>query len=412
MKLAAVDTIKSEIPPLPDFIETLKDILKAKSTHPVMIDGGGRVLKGIEVYASLWALGAGLVPVAEQAEELGERVPLEALDYYRSLMKNPGRVFESVAELAEKDAPTPLVRLKSLSKNGARVWAKLEWYHPFSLSIKDRVASAMISHALKKGLLKHPRLFEPTSTNTGLGLVGLGNFYGLKTRIYLPSTAQRCVDYLFAAMGAEVSRRSVPLTTQLIREVIEDAGREGAVVLNQFENDLNLIAHLRGTAKELDYQVKIKGLKPRLIVSGMGTSGHISALSLYFKNMYGGVKVYGVQPSQGSFIPGLRRVETGMKWIKYAELDGVLDVSLEEALEGVIQVSRSDGILLGLSAGAAAQALSKLIDEGGVEGDAILIVPDHGVKYIELLETILARPCINGSGENAESKIRNTPLKP
>ncbi|MEM4436738.1 MAG: pyridoxal-phosphate dependent enzyme [Thermosphaera sp.] len=399
MRLAAVEMIKSEIPPLSDFIETLKDILRAKSTHPIMIDQNGRVLRGAEVYASLWALGAGLVPVAEQVEELDERVPLEALDYYRSFMENHERVFENVAELAEKDAPTPLVKLKSLSKNNVRVWAKLEWYHPFSLSIKDRVASAMISHALKNGLLKHQRLFEPTSTNTGLGLVGLSNFYGFKTRIYLPSTAQRCVDYLFAAMGAEVSRRSVPLTTQLVREVIEDAEREGAVVLNQFENDLNLIAHLRGTAKELDYQVKIKGLKPRLIVAGMGTSGHISALSLYFKNMYGGVRVYGVQPSQGSFIPGLRRIETGMKWIKYAELDGVVDISLEEALEGVIQVSRNDGILLGLSAGAAARALSRLVDEGGVEGDAILIVPDHGVKYIEMLETILARPCVNESSE-------------
>lgn len=400
VRLIPIGVVESEIPPLADFLEALKQVLKTKSATPVLLDGDGRVLKGVEVFASLWALGAGLVPVAEDERELSARIPLESLDFYRSITEHPERVYESVAELAEKDAPTPLVKLRSLSRKDVRVWAKLEWYHPFSLSIKDRVASAMISHAMRNGLLKHSRLFEPTSTNTGLGLVGLGNFYGLKTRIYLPSTAQRCVDYLFTAMGAEVVRKNAALTTQLIKEVLEDADKEGAVVLNQFENDLNLIAHLRGTARELDYQLRSKGLKPGLIVAGVGTSGHISALALYFKNMYSNVKVYGVQPSPGSFIPGLRRVETGMKWIKHVDLDGIVDVSLEEALQGVIKVSRKDGILLGLSAGAVAHALDKLVEEIAIEGDAVLIVPDHGIKYIELLETLLARQCMDSNNGN------------
>lgn len=185
---------------------------------------------------------------------------LESLDLYRGAVGDPARVYDSVAELAARDSPTPLVRLRSFGGR-ARVWAKLEWYHPFSLSIKDRIAAAMLLDAVERGLLKPgDRIYEPTSTNTGLGLVGLGNFLGIRARVYLPSTAQRCVDYLFEAMGAEVVRKASPITTAMIGEVLEEARRDGALVLNQFDNDMNLVAHLRGTAKEIDYQLRSRGL--------------------------------------------------------------------------------------------------------------------------------------------------------
>lgn len=114
------------------------------------------------------------------------------------------------------------------------MWAKLEWYHPFSLSIKDRVAWYMLSRLLDEGV-KPGRLYEASSTNTGMALVGLGNYYGFKTRIYPPSTAQRCVDYVFQAMGAEVKRENTPITIGLLSRVLLEASRDNAVVLNQFE---------------------------------------------------------------------------------------------------------------------------------------------------------------------------------
>ncbi len=204
---------------------------------------------------------------------------------------------------------------------------------------------------------------------------------------------QKCVDYLFLAMGADVVRKESPLTVAMINSVLLDAARDGAIVLNQFENDLNFIVHLKYTAKEVDYQLRSSGITPRAIIGGLGTSGHMSAISLYFKNRYSDVDVYGVQPAEGSTIPGLRRVETGMKWARYAELNKVVDVKLEEAFNTVIDVARSDGLLVGLSGGAVLYALRRLAEDGVVRGDVVAIIPDHGVKYIEILESLVTKLC-------------------
>lgn len=393
MRLIPLSEVRGPRPRFEEIVEGVRRALGSGRVPPLFLDREKNVIGNEWAYAALWALGTGYAPVAESESELGREVELEALDLYRGVVGDPARVYDSVAELAARDSPTPLVRLRSF-EGPARAWAKLEWYHPFSLSIKDRIATAMLLDAIERGLLRPgDRIYEPTSTNTGLGLVGLGNFLGIGARVYLPSTAQKCVDYLFGAMGAEVMRKDTPITTAMIGEVLEEARRDGAAVLNQFDNDMNLVAHLRGTAKEIDYQLRSRGIRPSAIVAGMGTSGHISALSLYFKSRYGGVKVYGVQPSQGSAIPGIRRVETGMKWVHGVEVDEIIDISLEEAFAGVLYVARKDGILLGLSAGAAAYALAKLAEEGKVSGDVVMVAPDHGIKYIEIIESLIARAC-------------------
>jgi len=130
----------------------------------------------------------------------------------------------------------------------------------------------------------------------------------------------------------------------------------------------------------------------------LGTSGHLSALAFYFKNKYGDVKVYGVQPSRDSFIPGLRRVETGMKWLKHVELDGILDVSIEEAFKTVVEVARGEGLLVGLSGGAVLYGVRELVERGELDGDVVAVIPDHGLKYIELLEFLLDK-CVEDHEE-------------
>lgn len=393
MKLIELSMIRSHPVSLESYIDELRYILRSWSTRLVMVDPGYEVVENQNVYSALRALRVRYVPVAENEGELGDLVKLDLLDVFHNVVPGSAtRVYGSVVELLERDLPTPLVKLKYLEGEKRRIWAKLEWYHPLSLSIKDRIALGLVKEAFERGLLASNRVvYEATSTNTGLALAGLANFYGFKLRVYLPSTAQRCVDYLFKALGAEVVREDAPITTALLDKVLREAERDGAVVLNQFYNDANFTTHLATTAKELDYQLGSIGVRPRAIICGLGTSGHASAISFYFKSKYGDVKVYGVQPSPGSIIPGLRRVDTGMKWVQYAELDGVVDVSLEEAFSAVLEAARIDGTIFGLSGGAVLYAAKKLAEEGSVDGDVVVVIPDHGVKYVELLEYLVEK---------------------
>ena len=337
----------------------------------------------------------------EALEMLGCRVPprpgryaLEELGLYDDISPPPLRVFESTEELLWRNWPTPLVKLRSLSRGGVGVWAKLEFYNPFSMSVKDRIGWSMVREYLARNPGARVILYEATSTNTGLALAAMAAIRGLKARLYLPSTVQKASDVLLAAMGAEVCRRPGSITVELIDEVDEEARRAGAVHLNQFENDANFKVHLRYTAKELDLQVRSAGLRLRGIVGGLGTSGHMSAISLYFKSRYGdSVRIYGVQPAPGTAIPGIRRIETGMKWVHLVRFDGVLDVAPEEAIEHVLRVARSEGILIGLSAGAVTAAFERLLERGELEaGDYVVVYPDQGFKYVEQLSSYLQRP--------------------
>ncbi|MEM4101068.1 MAG: pyridoxal-phosphate dependent enzyme [Desulfurococcaceae archaeon] len=397
MKFVDVEELetKTRLLPLEEYIELLEITIRKWKTRPLMLGkSSSPTEEDSKLFSVLWSLGTRYVPIADHTDEMKLEVSLDELDVFHNVRGNPVRVYDSVVSLVAGDLPTPLVKLKSLSNSKVRVWAKLEWYHPFSLSIKDRTAWYMLVNAIKTGYLSSGKtIYEPTSANTGLGLVGLANYYGLKIRVYLPYTTQKCMDYVFATMGAEVVRKNVPITTAKVNSVLLEAARDGAVVLNQFENDLNFIVHLKYTAKEIDYQLRSVGVKPSAIIGGLGTSGHVSAISVYFKNRYENVKVFAVQPSGESSIPGIRRVETGMKWLRTAKIDKVVDVSLEEAFQGIIHVARKDGILIGFSGGAVIYALNELIESGEVEGDVVAVIPDHGVKYIELMQSLLTKAC-------------------
>ncbi len=372
------------------FLKLSGDILRFGGvSKAIVIDRYNNVVKGNDLCDALRRLGCVYAPVTinEDSETLARLVTLEELGFYEDIKPEPMRVFRSTLELLYRNWPTPLVRLESLSSKEVNVWCKLEWYNPYSCSVKDRIAWYMLKKAFEE-LGRVDTLYEATSTNTGLALAALSNIYGIKSRLYLPSTTQQCVDYIFRLMGAEVLRKEATITTEMIEDVKKDALKDGAVNLNQFENDYNFEVHLRYTAKEIDLQVRSSGLKLAAVVGGLGTSGHLSAISHYMKNRYGDqVKVIGVVPASGSIIPGIRRVESGMKWVHLVKVDMIYDVTLKEALEGLINVARRDGILVGLSGGAIVQAARKAISDGVVnEGDIILIIPDHGLKYIEIIE--------------------------
>lgn len=374
---------------LKEILETISEILRRDSIEEAIPTRGEAVVGSYKTFQALKTIGVKYVPVtsSEDSIKLREPISLEALGFYDECVGDRVRVYRDTLELLYKNWPTPIVGLKSLSKGEVRVWAKLEGYNPYSNSIKDRIGWSMVREALEKNRLKEV-VYEATSTNTGIALASISNILNFKTRLYVPESIQKVTDVYLKVLGAEVVRAPVSLTVEVIGEVDETAKREGATHLNQFENDANFKVHLRYTAKELDFQLRSSNINPKAIIGGVGTSGHMSAISLYFKSRYGErVRIVGVQPAPEEVIPGIRRVETGMKWIHWVKFDEIVDVEREEAIEEALNIARKEGILIGLSSGAVVKAFKEVV-EG--EGDYILIFPDTGYKYAEQYQEFLA----------------------
>ncbi|HID40809.1 MAG TPA: pyridoxal-phosphate dependent enzyme, partial [Pyrodictium sp.] len=346
----------------------MAELLQENSlTSSIPVDSSGKVLgeEARRIYWSLRLLGVRRVP-ASRDKTVPIELKLEDLGFYDDIDPAPMRVFRDTMELLYRGWPTPLVGLRSLSGGGFRVWAKLEWYNPYSMSVKDRIGWYMVEQALENGW-RGGKVYEATSTNTGMALAAMAAIHGFKVRLYIPRVIQKASDTLLRALGAEVVRTEKPLTVDLLEDVRRDAARDRALHIDQFGNDANFLVHLRYTAKELELQLRTARVSPRGIVGGIGTSGHMAAITFYFKNRVGSTRIYMVQPAKGEVIPGIRRVETGMKWIHWVKPDAVVEVTRREAIEALLAVARRDGILPGLSSGAVAAAFIKLRDRGELE---------------------------------------------
>ena len=296
------------------------------------------------------------------------------------------KVFDDVISMIYGVWPTPLVKFKSLSSDGYEVWGKLEFFNVLSHSIKDRPVWYMILKALEEGKLGS-KLYEASSGNVAIALTLLGNILKVKTRVYIPKPTPKTTESLLKILGAEVVRTEFKtIDREFIEFVKEEARRDGATNLNQFENDYNPEAHFKYTANEIDLQLTaIRKSPPKAIVCGVGTSGHIAAISKYFKSRYGDeVVIVGAIPSKGSVIPGIKRPETGPKWLSNAKVDHVVEVSTEEAIKEVINIARNEGLLIGISSGAVINAFKKVKDVVG-KGTYVLVLPDDIFKYIEFI---------------------------
>ncbi|MBP1911722.1 pyridoxal-phosphate dependent enzyme [Thermococcus stetteri] len=267
-------------------------------------------------------------------------------------------------------------------------FAKLEFFNPFSRSIKDRAVFNLVMNALKRGDIDGTRrLFEATSGNVGISMAAISNIFDVEFRAYLPKPTPDATLTLLKVLGAEVVKTDFEvIDREMIEFVRDEAGKAGAVNLNQFENDDNFEAHYRYTAREIDEQLRSIGESPDVIIAGVGTSGHIAGIAKYFKERYD-TKVIGVVPARGEKIPGIKRLETRPKWFFDAGIDEVVEATQREAIEGSIQVARREGILIGLSSGAVVSALEKTRDR--YPGTAILIFPDDAFKYVEVFEKYL-----------------------
>ena len=287
-------------------------------------------------------------------------------------------VFDNPIQLIEGMWPTPLLKLSI----GDDVWAKLEFYNPFSHSIKDRTALFLIKEALKRNVKS---LVEVTSGNTGIALAALSVIFKINFTMFIPLTAPTPFKVLAKLLGANVITAGSS-TTELLPLVRRLSETGKYTHLDQFNNELNVLAHYETTAKEIDEQTKSVGIKVKRIIATMGTAGHIVGIAKYFKEKYNDeVEIVGVEPAKGERIPGIKRVtdEKNNKFLKMAKIDKIVEVSLQEAINGVIEVARKDGILIGISAGATVAAYKKIVTDS--KGTTILIFPDDAFKYVEEL---------------------------
>lgn len=295
------------------------------------------------------------------------------------------RGVKSVAQLVGN---TPLVRLQRVTSNlspRVHVLAKLESANPAG-SVKDRPALYMFQEAEKRGEIdKDTRIIEATSGNTGIALAMVAAIKGYKIELVMPANATEERVTSMLAYGAKVTLTPADQAMEGARDYAEaEFAKGGCVMLNQFANPDNPLAHFETTGPEIwrDTEGKVTHF-----VSSMGTTGTIMGVSRYFseKHPEAGVKIIGVQPSEGSRIVGIRRwpPEYVPKIKEQSRIHEEIDVSEEQAEEMTRRLAREEGIFSGVSSGGAmhvALEVASKLDEGVV----VCIVCDSGDKYLSM----------------------------
>lgn len=277
---------------------------------------------------------------------------------------------------------TPMVRAQHLVKNdNVELYFKLEGQNPGG-SVKDRPAYNMIKNALERGeITKETKLIEATSGNTGIALAMIANLFGLHIELVMPenSTVERVQT--MRAYGAKVILTDADNGIEGSRDHAEAKIEEGGYfMLNQFGNNDNWKAHYETTGPEIWNDT---GGRISHFVSSMGTTGTIMGTSTFMKERDPSVQIVGVQPTDDSRIPGIR------KWPKEylptifdaTKVDRVMEVSGQEAREMTSRLAKEEGIFAGMSSGGAAAAAVRLCNELK-EGVVVSIVCDRGDRYL------------------------------
>lgn len=277
---------------------------------------------------------------------------------------------------------TPLLDLSDLSENPAvQIFGKLEGQNPGG-SVKDRAALSMILGAWERGDLDGKSIVEATSGNTGIAMAMIAAKLRIPITLIMPenSTPERIGT--MKAYGAEViltpSEKTIEYSRELAQEM-EDSG-DGYVQLNQFANPDNWRAHYRTTGPEIwkDTDGEITHF-----VSSMGTTGTITGTGKYLREQSDTVQIIGVQPTDGSRIPGIRRWSPAFVPKIYDEsvVHRKMDVSQEEAIATMQTLARDAGVFAGMSSGGATAAALRLADEID-EGLIVCIICDRGDRYL------------------------------
>ena len=277
---------------------------------------------------------------------------------------------------------TPLVRLQRIAGSSSNtILLKLEGNNPAG-SVKDRPAISMIQRAETRGHIKPgDTLIEATSGNTGIALAMAAAIKGYRMILVMPSHMSDERKTAMAAYGAELLLVTQEEGMEGARDLAEQMQLEGkGVVLDQFANQDNPIAHYEGTGPEIYKQT---GGKVSHFVSSMGTTGTIMGCSRYFKEVNTDIQVYGLQPVEGSQIPGIRRWPEAYlpKIYDDANIDYLIDMEQRRAEEMMRKLASEEGIFCGVSSGGAVAGALEISHQ--VENATIVaIVCDRGDRYL------------------------------
>ncbi|MEE1619176.1 cysteine synthase A [Brachybacterium sp. J153] len=297
-------------------------------------------------------------------------------------------VYENVSELVGR---TPLVKLNRLGDGvKATVLAKLEFYNPAN-SVKDRIGVAMIDAAEKSGELQPGgTIVEATSGNTGIALAMIGSSRGYQVVLTMPESMSKERRMLLRAYGAElVLTEAAKGMKGAVEKAQEIAAERGAVQVRQFDNPANREIHRRTTAEEIwaDTEGAVDAL-----VAGIGTGGTISGVGQVLKERKGEVKVFAVEPEESAILnggaPGPHKIQgLGANFVPSIldreVYDEVLDIDAETAMERARSVARTEGLLVGISSGAAIEAAARVGSREEFAGKTIVvIVPSFGERYL------------------------------
>ena len=302
-----------------------------------------------------------------------------------------GKIYTSADQLIGR---TPLLELAHIEKEEgleARILAKLEYFNPAG-SVKDRVAKAMIDDAEEKGLLRPGSvIIEPTSGNTGIGLASVAATRGYRVIIVMPETMSIERRQLMGAYGAELvltegdkgMAGAIARAEELAREI------PGSFLPGQFDNPANSAAHRSSTGPEIWEDT---GGAVDIFVAGVGTGGTITGVGQYLKERNPAVRIAAVEPEGSPILSGGRPGPHQLQGIGAGFLPKVLDTSIydeiisvsdEDAFAAGRQMGRSEGILVGISSGAALWAAIQLARRAENQGKTIVtLLPDSGDRYL------------------------------
>ena len=297
------------------------------------------------------------------------------------------------AETSATVGETPLVSLRALRpEGGAEVVAKLEFFNPGG-SVKDRIGVAMIDAAERDGLIEPGRsvIVEPTSGNTGIALAVVCAARGYRLILTLPEGMSRERSTLLRSYGAEVHETpSLGGMNEAVELASKLASKHDGFIPQQFSNPANPEIHRRTTAEEIwrDLDGEVDAF-----VAGVGTGGTITGVGQVLKERRPAVKVFGVEPAASPVLSGgepgphkIQGIGAGFvpEILDRSVIDEVIAVDDEDALATARLSAQREGLLVGISAGAAIHAAIEVARRGDVGGRVVVIVPDSGERYMSL----------------------------
>jgi len=297
------------------------------------------------------------------------------------------KIYNNIAELVGN---TPLVRFSRFGE-GAEILAKLEYLNPAG-SAKDRVGKEMLDAALKSGkITKNSVIIEPTSGNTGIGLASYANQLGMRTIIVMPDTMSVERRQLLSAFGAKLVLTEGSKGMAGAIEKAEELCKSmpGSFIPAQFDNPDNANAHYKTTGPEIwrdtDGEVDF-------FVAGVGTGGTITGTGRYLKEKNPDIKVIAVEPADSPLLSGGKAGPHGLQGIGANFVPSILDteiydeiikVTTEEAYAAARKAVKTEGIIIGITAGAALHAAKLIASRPGNKGKKIVaLLPDGGSKYL------------------------------